>query len=46
MIRLLLFLAALALAAYGLTWLAENPGEVTLAWRGSNTTRLLWSRWA
>ena len=34
MIRLLLFLAALALAAYGLTWLAENPGEVTLAWRG------------
>ncbi len=34
MIRLLLFLAALALAAYGLTWLAENPGEVTLAWQG------------
>ncbi len=34
MIRLLLFLAALALAAYGLTWLAENPGDVTLAWRG------------
>ncbi len=34
MIRLLLFLAALALAAYGLTWLAENPGEVALTWRG------------
>ena len=29
MVRLLLFFAALALAAYGLTWLAENPGEVT-----------------
>ncbi len=34
MIRLLLLLAALALAAYGLTWLAENPGEVALTWRG------------
>ncbi|MGD1036987.1 MAG: heme biosynthesis HemY N-terminal domain-containing protein [Roseiarcus sp.] len=34
MIRLLLFLAALALATYGLTWLAENPGEVALTWRG------------
>ena len=34
MIRLLLFLVALALAAYGLTWLAENPGEVALTWRG------------
>ena len=34
MIRLLLFLAALALAAYGLTWIAENPGEVALTWGG------------
>jgi HemY protein len=34
MTRLLLFLAALALAAYGLTWLAENPGQVALTWRG------------
>ena len=34
MIRLLLFLAALALAAYGLTWVAENPGEVALTWGG------------
>ena len=34
MVRLLLFLVVLALAAYGLTWLAENPGEVTLTWRG------------
>jgi HemY protein len=34
MIRLLLFLFALALAACGLTWFAENPGEVALTWRG------------
>ena len=34
MIRLLLFLVALALAAYGLTWIAENPGEVAVTWRG------------
>ena len=34
MIRLLLFFAALALAAYGLMWLAENPGDVALTWRG------------
>jgi HemY protein len=34
MIRLLIFLAALALAAWGLTWLANNPGLVDLTWRG------------
>ncbi len=34
MIRLLLFLVALALAGYGLAWLAENPGQVALTWRG------------
>jgi HemY protein len=34
MTRLLIFLVALALAAYGLTWLAENPGEIALTWRG------------
>ena len=34
MVRLLLFFAALALAAYGLTWLADNPGEVAVTWRG------------
>ncbi len=27
-------LAAVALAALGLTWLADNPGVVTLTWRG------------
>ena len=27
-------LFVLALAAYGLTWLAENPGDVALTWRG------------
>ncbi len=34
MFRLLIFLAALALAAWGLSWLANNPGDVTLTWRG------------
>src|SRR5271169_4821855 len=34
MLRLLIFLAALALAAWGVSWLASNPGDVTLTWRG------------
>jgi HemY protein len=34
MIRLLIFLAALALVALGLTWLANNPGVVDVTWRG------------
>ena len=34
MVRLLIFLAALALAAWGLTWLANNPGVVDVTWRG------------
>jgi HemY protein len=34
MFRLLMFLAALALAAGGLAWLANNPGVVALTWRG------------
>ncbi|MBV8104768.1 MAG: heme biosynthesis protein HemY [Hyphomicrobiales bacterium] len=34
MVRLLIFLAALALAAWGLTWLSDNPGVVTVVWRG------------
>ena len=34
MLRLLAFLVLLALAAYGLTWLAENPGDVAVTWRG------------
>jgi HemY protein len=34
MFRLLIFLAALALVAAGLSWLADNPGDVTLTWRG------------
>ncbi len=34
MLRLLIFLAAVALAAWGLMWLADNPGVVTLTWRG------------
>lgn len=34
MIRLLILLAAVALAGWGLMWLADNPGFVTLTWRG------------
>ena len=34
MVRLLIFFVVLALAAFGLTWLANNPGEVALTWRG------------
>src|SRR5277367_1303416 len=34
MVRLLIFLAVLALAAGGLTWLANNPGVVDVTWRG------------
>jgi HemY protein len=34
MVRLLLFLVLLALAATGLAWLAENPGDVALTFHG------------
>ena len=34
MLRLLVFLAALGLAAWGLSWLADNPGEATVTWHG------------
>ncbi len=32
--RALAFLAVLGLAAWGLAWLADSPGAVTLTWRG------------
>src|SRR5580693_1455632 len=34
MVRLLLFLALLCLAALGLAWLADHPGQVGLTWQG------------
>ena len=34
MFRLLIVLAGVALAAWGLMWFADNPGVVTLTWRG------------
>ena len=34
MVRLLLFLVLLALGAYRLAWLAENPGDVALTFHG------------
>ena len=34
MIRLVLFLLALALIAAGLAWFADRPGEIALTWMG------------
>jgi HemY protein len=34
MVRLLVFLALLCLAALGLTWFADHPGQVGLTWQG------------
>ena len=34
MFRLLILLAAVALAAWGLMWLADNPGVVSVTWGG------------
>ncbi|MBV8592769.1 MAG: hypothetical protein JOZ27_00545, partial [Caulobacteraceae bacterium] len=34
MIRLLIFLVAIAAVAWGLMWFADNPGIVDITWRG------------
>ena len=34
MIRLILFLVVIALAAAGAAWLADQPGGIVLSWRG------------
>ncbi len=34
MIRIIIFLGVLLLAALGLSWLADRPGEVALTWQG------------
>ncbi|HEX3969905.1 MAG TPA: heme biosynthesis HemY N-terminal domain-containing protein [Stellaceae bacterium] len=34
MSRVLVFLALLLCAAFGLAWLADRPGEITLVWQG------------
>jgi HemY protein len=34
MIRVVLFLAVVGVLAVGLTWLADRPGEVAIAWQG------------
>ena len=34
MIRVLAYIVLLALAAWGLAWLADRPGDVTLVWQG------------
>jgi HemY protein len=35
MVRLIVFLVAVALAAYGLMWLAAHPGQVAMIWQGT-----------
>ncbi len=34
MIRVLLFLAAVALAAFGVVWIADRPGDIAIVWQG------------
>jgi HemY protein len=34
MLRLVAYFLAIAVAAYGLSWLADNPGSIVVNWRG------------
>lgn len=34
MVRIVIFLAMLAVAAFGFAWLADRPGEILLTWQG------------
>jgi HemY protein len=34
MIRVLLFLALVALAAFGFVWIADRPGDIAITWQG------------
>ena len=34
MIRVLLFLALVALMAFGVVWVADRPGDVAIVWQG------------
>ena len=34
MTRIILFLASVAVAATGVAWIADRPGEVSIAWMG------------
>jgi HemY protein len=34
MIRILLFLLALALVAFGIVWIVDRPGEIAVTWQG------------
>ena len=34
MIRVIVFLVAVSLAALGVAWFADRPGEVAVVWRG------------
>ena len=35
MIRVLLFLALVALMAFGVVWFADRPGDVAIVWQGT-----------
>ncbi len=41
MIRILVYLAVIFAAAAGFAWLADRPGEITLAWQGYEITTSL-----
>jgi HemY protein len=41
MIRIVLFLLLLGLAAFGAAWIADQPGSVVLTWGGSKATAAL-----
>ena len=34
MIRVLLFLALVALMAFGVVWIADRPGDIAIVWQG------------
>ena len=34
MIRVILFLALVALLALGVVWIADRPGDVAITWQG------------
>jgi HemY protein len=41
MVRIILFLVLIALAAVGATWVAEQPGDVALSWGGTRIVTTL-----
>ena len=46
MIRVLLFLALVALMAFGVVWFADRPGDVAIVWQGIASRRRCWWLWS